>query len=156
MITLEQFKSNAIERGICKMVDDWNNANSKKQLMDVCLSAKGMPYVADAIAAGWGVSPEIIVKDFHRFNDGRYVRDMDGYTSAMWCWPTDSIIHVDTTCALIINHKGTVVVDRPITELHIVNSDVIVKGQGVAKVHLYNSTVINPNERVVVESKKEY
>lgn len=155
MVTLEQFKANAQSHGICEMLDDWNNAKSKKQLMDVALNVRGMQYISEAIAQGWGVSPEIITKDFSPFNNGRYVYN-DGYTSTMYCQSPEDEIKIGTTTALIIDYDKTIIVDRPICELYLVNCNVIIRGKEMAKVHLYNSTIINTDERVIVESQHEY
>lgn len=140
MITLQQFKENAIQHGICEMIADWDNAKSKKQLVDLCLSAKAMPYVAKAIAGGWGISPDVIGDEFKPFLNGRYIRNSDGYTSALYCGVLDGI-EISTTTALIVDCTGVVIVDRPIAELHIVNSNVAIKGHGRARVYSYNSEI---------------
>lgn len=140
MITLEQFKSNAKERGICEMIADWDNAKSKKQLVDLCLSAKALPYVANAIAEGWGISPEVIADEFKPFLNGRYIRTSDGYTSALYCGVYDGI-EITTTTALIVDCTGVVIVNRPITELYIVNSNVAIKRNILARVYSYNSVI---------------
>lgn len=148
MIDLEQFKENSIKHGICEMLKDWNNAKSKKQLMDVALSIRGIEYIATAISQGWGISPEVIVRDFPMFINGKYIREADGYSSAMYC-NFDGEIDITTTCALIIAHKGVIRVDRPLCELYIVNSDVTFEGDGIARLYLYNTSVSGRNFEIV-------
>lgn len=153
MVTLEQFKDNAIRHGICEMIADWDNAKSKRQLMDLCLSAKAIPYVCEAIAEGWGISPDVAHKEFAPFINGKYVRSADGYTSTLWCYPDNVEIKIDSTTALIICHDGEVTIDRPIAEIYLVNSDVIVKSNGIVKAHLYNSVASGDVE---IEEDKKY
>lgn len=124
--------------------------------MDVALNVRGMQYVAEAIAQGWGISPEVIAKDFQPFNNGKYTRDMDGYTSQMYCQSPEDEIKISTTTTLIICYDKTIIVDRPICELYLVNCNVTIRGKGIAKVHLYNSSVVNIDERIIVESQKDY
>lgn len=142
MISLEQFKDNAKKHGICDMLKDWENARSKKQLMDVALSIRGIEYLCNAIAQGWGISPEVIAEEFAPFNNGRYVRDKDGYTSCMYCRPEEDI-HVTTTAALIIDCKKEIIIDKPVCEIYLVDSKVKITGEGRAKVYLYNSEITN-------------
>lgn len=155
MIDLDQFKSNAQSHGICEMLDDWNNCKSKKQLIDLCLSARGIEYVADAIAQGWGISPDVIERDFPMFINGRYTRSENGYTTQIYCRPPEDEIKITTTATLIIGFKGKVVVDRP-CELYLCNSDVTIVGTAQPSVYLYNSTIINDNCFVNVIERKEY
>jgi hypothetical protein len=142
MITLADFRQNAASHGICPLSEQWDKARSKKQLMDLALSAKAMPYIARAIAEGWGVSPDFISTEFEPFLNGRFIYHGDGYSSVMHCQNPDVYIH--TTAALIVDCHGVVETNR-ICQLYIVNSDVKLTGYGRAIVHLFNSTVDNGN-----------
>lgn len=151
-MNLDEFKKEAINRGICSMLDDWNNAKSKKQLIDLALSARGLGYVARATAQGWGLDPNYIAEEFAPFNNGAYVRTLDGFTSALFCLPPEESIRITTTATLIIGFRGKVFVPRP-CELYLVNSDVAVVGTYTTKVHLFKSSVVNDNCTVdVVEN----
>lgn len=158
MIDLEQFKINAKKHGICGMLAEWDNAKSKKQLMDVALSIRGIQYIAGSIAEGWGLSEEYIANEFKPFNEGRYIRELDGYTSALYCCPEDVDVTIKTTSALIIGHDGTITIpkNRP-CELHIVNSDVQIQGDGNGVVYLYNSVISNrASAPVIVKEDNKY
>lgn len=139
MVDLDQFKANAKERGICGLLADWDNCKSKKQLVDLALSAPAIDFVARAIAEGWGPSADCIAKEFEPFVNGKYVRRQDGYTSALYC-NSEGEISITTACALIVGHKGLIRVEIPICELYIANSDCEIVG-GIANIYAYNSEV---------------
>lgn len=138
---LKEFRENAIKHGICGMLHDWDKANSKKQLMDIALSAPGMEYIAKSTMEDWGLDADYISREFEPFCNGKYVRECDGYNSALYCQSPDDI-HIHTTAALIIDCHGTIYIDRSITELYIVNSNVNIEGR--AFVYSYNSEVSGP------------
>lgn len=143
MVTLEQFKENAKQHGICEMLNDWNSARSKKALMDVGLSIRGIEYLSRAIAEGWGISPSIIEEEFKPFLNGRYKRRMEGYTSSLYCGEQGDIV-VDTTAILVINYTGVIVVPSNIVcEIYLCNSDIEIVGQGKAKIYTYKSFVVS-------------
>lgn len=124
------------------MAMEWDKARSKKQLMDVALSIRGIEYLANAISEGWGLDADYIADAFARFNDGRYIRDAEGYTSALYC-KIPHPIDIRTSTALLIGlNEANVSVNR-ICELHIVNSVVTISGTGNAVVYLYNSKIAN-------------
>ena len=150
MITLQEFKENAKKHGICEMLQDWDNAKSKKQLMDVVLNVRGVQYLANAIFDGWGMSPELIAEDFKPFNNGRYTY-RKGYTSQMYCLPEEDTITIDSTVTLIIGFNGIVVIDRPVCELYLVNCNCTIDGKGIGYVYAYDSEVEHPNVPIVVK-----
>lgn len=101
MVTLEDFLENAQVEGICdEYRDRVVNCGSKKQLMDMALSAKGSDYLCDAIAKGWGISPQEISKRFAPYINGKYTLDK-GYTSTMYCQYKGSIACEITLLILI-------------------------------------------------------
>ena len=102
MITLEDFLENAQVEGICdEYRDRVVNCGSKKQLMDMALSAKGADYLCDAIAKDWGVSPSEISKRFAPYINGRYTLDNGNYESVMYCQYNGSIECKTTLLTLI-------------------------------------------------------
>lgn len=121
-------------------------------MLDMALDANGLPWTAEAIAKG-ELHPEVVHKDFAPFVNGRYTRTKDGYTSTLWCYPDEVEIKIESTTALIICHDGEVTIDRPIAEIYLVNSDVIVKSNGIVKAHLYNSVA---SGNVEIEEDKSY
>ncbi len=157
MNNIDDFFENAKVRNLCaRGAKIWEHCGSKKSLIDFCLSGWGCDYVATAISEGWGISPEAIAKDFAPFNNGKYIRDKDGYTSAMYCRPTDAV-HVNTTLALIIDCNNEITIDRSACELYIVNSKARITGKGNGAIYLYNSTIVNQSTApVVVKEDRKY
>lgn len=141
MNTLQDFFENAKSRNLCERgAKIWEHCKSKKSLIDFALGAWGCDYLATSIAQGWGIDPQEIKKEFEPFNNGKYVRDKDGYTSKMYCLPETNKITIDTTLTLIIGFKGTVISERP-CELYLVNCEARIIGIGGVVVQSYNSTV---------------
>ena len=103
MINLEQFRANADKEGICeKYALLWDEAKSKKQLMDIALSASGADFLCDAIAKGWGLSSNEIIKKFGRYINGVYTHEAtSGYTSVLYCKYYGSIEADDTLIILV-------------------------------------------------------
>lgn len=155
---LAQFKKNAKTHGICDMLHDWDNCKSKKQLMDVALSIRGIEYIARSTAEGWGLTPDYISLEFAPFNNGKYIRNMDGYTSALFCASESSMITITTTAVLVIGYDGEIVIPRNhICELYICQSNVVIHGDGRGLAYLYNSTINNPDTApVVIKEDKHY
>lgn len=151
-ITLEDFRKNAGTHGICEMSKDWDGCKSKKQLIDLALSIRGIEYIATAIGEGWGISPSEVCSAFAPFINGKYVRDKDGYTSALYCSDGKEYrvaeITACTTALLAIGFIGTINIPRNrICEIHLVNSKCYIKGDGKANVYVYGDTEIyNENE----------
>lgn len=155
MKTFAEFIDNAKTNLCAEYTEKLNKAGSKKSLIDIALDANGMPWVCEAVAKG-KLSSDTIAEDFKPFLNGRYIRAAGGYSSALYCKRNDGI-EVVTTCALIVDCKGVIRVDRPIAELFLSNSDVAIisnKGSKV-NVYLYNSSVVN-NEFIVVRESKRY
>lgn len=120
-----------------------SKAVSKKSFMDIALSSGATPWVCEMIRRG-ELTADMIHQTFENFNNGKYVRSKDGYTSKMYCLPDTDSITIDTTLTLIIGFKGTITTDR-LCELYLVNCNADVIGQGNPIVHSYNSTVNDDN-----------
>ena len=107
--------------------------------------------MAEMICKGYGLTPEYISKEFAPFNNGRYIRQNDGYTSAMYCLPEDKEITIETTSALIVGHNGIVTIQKNrICELYICKSNVQIQGEGKGVAYLYDSVISNPDTALVV------
>lgn len=156
MITLEDFKANAIEKGICSLLTDWNNCKSKKQLMDLALDIRAIPYLANAVAEGWGISIDVIEKEFAPFLNGRYVRNKDGYTSSVWCGYKGDTIRMTDTATLVIGFNG-IIIPPVIGELYLVNSKVKMLGEGSVVAYCYNSKITSSDKAEVrIKENKRY
>ena len=103
MVNLEQFRANAEREGICENYALlWDKAGSKKQLMDIALSAQGADFLCDSIAKGWGLSSDEIVSRFKRYINGAYTYEApSGYTSVLYCQYYGPIEAEDTLVVLI-------------------------------------------------------
>lgn len=145
-VTLEQFRKNAAEHGICEMSADWDKCKSKKQLIDLALSIRGIEYIAKAINEGWGIDAETICREFAPFINGKYVRDKDGYTSALYCSSKEESpaeIYAEQTALLVIGFIGNIYIPKNrICEIHLVGSRCYIKGDGRGNVYTYGDTEI--------------
>lgn len=149
-VTLEQFRKNAAEHGICEMSAEWDKCKSKKQLIDLALSIRGIEYIAKAISEGWGIDADTICREFAPFNYGKYVRDKDGYTSAMWCSfkeESPAEIYAEQTALLVIGFIGNIYIPKNrICEIHAVNSKFNAYGDGVLRLKSYGEVEIYNEE----------
>lgn len=155
-LTLETFVRNAKRLGLC---DEYSakisKAGSKKSLIDIALDANGLDYVANNIARGNGLTADYIFDKFGMFNNGRYIRKKDGYSSVMYCREDKPTIEITTTAALIIDYKGTVnIPSNHGCELYVVNSNIAINGTGRCLAYMYNSTIEKPDlSRVLISEK---
>lgn len=146
--TMQNFLRNAKRLGLCEeYTNKWTSAKSKKQLLDVALDANGLSFVANAVAKGH-LSAEYICEAFAPFNNGSYVRDKDGYTSAMYCGEDCNEIFAPETALLVIDFVGDIhIPENRICEIHLVNSKCYIISKGKANVYVYGDTkIINENE----------
>lgn len=149
-VALEQFRKNAAEHGICEMSADWDKCKSKKQLIDLALSIRGIEYIAKAISEGWGIDADTICREFATFINGKYVRDKDGYTSALWCSlkeESPAEIYAEQTALLVIGFIGNIYIPKNrICEIHAVNSKFNAYGDGVLRLKSYGEVEIYNEE----------
>lgn len=144
---MQNFLRNAKRLGLCeKYTDKWTSAKSKKQLLDIALDANGLSFVANAVAKGY-LSAEYICDAFNPFINGKYVRDKDGYTSAIYCSDGKGIdlaeINATTTALIAIGFIGVITIpENRICELHLVNCRCYVKGIGRGIVYPYGDNEI--------------
>ncbi len=103
MVDLQQFRANAEREGICeKYALLWDKAGSKKQLMDIAMTAQGADFLCDSIAKGWGISSDEITSRFKKYLNGVYTHeDPMGYSSVLYCKYYGAIDAEDTLVILI-------------------------------------------------------
>ena len=128
--------------------------------MDLALSARGISFVAKAIAEGWGITPDQICAEFKPFLNGKYVRNKDGYTSAVYCSDGKencvAEINATTTAILVIDFIGTIFIPQNrICEIHLVNSKCYIKGEGRGNVYTYGDTEIYNESEAPVKIKRQ-
>ena len=149
-VTLEQFRKNAAEHGICEMSAEWDKCKSKKQLIDLALSIRGIEYIAKAVSEGWGIDADTICREFAPFNYGKYVREKDGYTSALYCTSKEESpaeIYAEQTALLVINFIGNIYIPKNrICEIHAVNSKFNAYGDGVLRLKSYGEVEVYNEE----------
>ena len=139
MIDLTKFRENADERGICgEYSEKWADCVSKKQLMDLALDVNGTIYLCNAIANGWGLSPEFIEDKFAPFINGKYDNDKNGYTAQLYCGYNGEITK-QTTLLTLINCDARVCIPRNhICEINAVcNTKIRLYGGGKVKLVAY-------------------
>lgn len=145
-ITLSEFRRQADKHGICEMSKEWDNCKSKKQLIDLALSIRGIEYIAKAVSEGWGIDAETICREFAPFINGKYVREKDGYTSALYCSfkeESPAEIYATQTALLVINFIGKIYIPmNRICEIHAVNSKFYAYGDGAMNLYRYGDNEI--------------
>lgn len=132
MIDIKEFRNNAEIDGLCaEYSEKWDSCKSKKQLIDLALEAKGVDYICDAIAKGWGISPRYISYIFSSFINGKYVFDNSKYTSEMYC-KYSGIITCRTTILTLIDCDVRVIIpDGRICEIYATgNTKIAMDGAG--------------------------
>ena len=132
MITLEQFRKNADKNSLCEeYVERWNKCNSNKQYVDMALSAKGIDFLFDSIAKGWGITVDQIFKRFHPYLNGRYVCDCGKYDSCLYVSYAGDI-PISTTILGLIDCNVTLYAESSvITEVYCFGKcDISVQGNG--------------------------
>lgn len=150
MIDLKQYRENARENNLCSEYSEkWDSCHSNKQFVDMAFGVKGVDYLCDTIAKGWGISPDVICGRFGSFINGRYVSEQNGYTSKMYCKHTGNI-KADTTLICLID--SDVVLDIPNASICEVYSTgkckITVFGEGRAAFVCYG----NPDDIVITGS----
>lgn len=115
MIDLTEYRENARKNNLCSEYSEkWDSCHSNKQIADMAFGVKGVDYLCDTIAKGWGISPNVICERFGSFINGRYVSEQNGYTSKMYCKFTGNIT-ADTTVVTLID--SDVVLNIPNTSI---------------------------------------
>lgn len=115
MIDLQKYRENAKLENLCdEYTEKWDSCRSHKQYIDMALSTKGLDYLCDSIAKGWGISPEYIQERFSSFINGRYNSEQKGYNSKLYCL-YDGVVKADTTIFGLIDCN----VDVHIGDFHI-------------------------------------
>lgn len=139
---LEKFQQDAIEHNVCsEYLKKWQNAKSKKQLVDIALSSQGCIFMCTSIEQGWGVDSVYLRKNFEPYLNRRYVME-DTYSSCMYV-KNRGVAVADTTLILIIDSDMTISVPKNmITKLYVCgDSKIKVKGNGRVIVVRYGEDI---------------
>ena len=119
-------------------------------MKDLALSIRGIEYIAKAISEGWGIDADTICREFATFINGKYVRDKDGYTSALWCSfkeESPAEIYAEQPALLVIGFIGNIYIPKNrICEIHDVNSKFNAYGDGVLRLKSYGEVEIYNEE----------
>lgn len=97
MNTIDDFKNNAISRGLCSVyADKWDNAQNIEQLLRLGLDINGCSYFIESIIDGFGVSKETIYKLGFPYINGKYIFDFknskgNGYDTELYVLCNDKI-----------------------------------------------------------------
>lgn len=133
MIDLEQFKKNALARGLCENYTSmWSDEKGKRQLFELACDANSVEYMAKSLSEGWGLSPEFISDKFKAYINGKYTCEYKndkghGYTSAMLCEFIENTFEVDTTLLCVLSSK----------------TDLIIKPNSLCKIYIAGDSMIN-------------
>lgn len=161
IIDLYKFRQNANDNGVCdEYAKLWDKALSKVQLMDLALSVAGSDYLCDAIAKGWGVSPEYICSKFTHYINGRYeYTDESGYTSMMYCM-FDGDVSCTSTLLTLINCDMTIHIPQyHMCQVNVTgNCKIDFTGEGSVVLFAYGDTdniTISSEEKIKLKVKSK-
>lgn len=151
MIDIKQFKENAIKENLCsEYTQKWNACGSRKQYIDLALSAKGVDYLCDSIAKGWGISPQYMSNSFNAFINGNYVSLQNGYDSEMYCNFKGTILARTTIIAVLASDIEIVIPKFSICHIYITDkSKVKVKGEGECVLICYGDNIETASDKKV-------
>ena len=151
MKMLQAFREAAKSRNLCdKYSELWDGCNTKKQLFDIATDSNGIPYICKSMVEGWGVTPEFISEKFKTFVNGRYISQHNGYTSSMYVekFFIEPLV-VSTTNVIVISCEGVIEVpENTICNIFIVDSDVVVSGNGICYVKAYGENTIKYDDTI--------
>lgn len=151
MKILQSFRDAAKSRNLCEKYSElWDGCNTKKQLFDLATDSNGIPYICKSMVEGWGVTPEFISEKFKTFINGRYISQHNGYTSVMYVekFFIEPLV-VSTTNVIVIACEGVIEVpENTVCNIFIVDSDVVVSGNGVCYVKAYGENTIKYDDTI--------
>lgn len=144
--TLENFKSESINRGLCKsFTDRWQKMQTQDDFITFSLDPKSISYIALSTYEGWGLTTSYILEHFSNYINGREVPNSD---SSLFCMATGGypILKLENNIM-----QSNISLDIPKTKcpiLHINNgSDVTVNAQGfnTIKIYMYDTSKVKIN-----------
>lgn len=142
---LEKLQRDAIEHNICsEYLKKWENAKTKRQLMDIALSAQGSIFMCTSIQQGWGIESSWLRKNFEPYLNHRYIME-DAYSSCMYV-SNKGIAVADTTMILLIDSDMTINVPQNMITKVLVCGKSKVKVNGTGRV-----IVVRYGEHIDVE-----
>lgn len=148
MIDIKQFRENATKENLCsEYVHKWDACGSRKQYIDLALSTKGVDYLCDSIAKGWGISPQYICNSFNAFINGRYISLQNGYESEMYCQHKGEV-KARTTVILVLESEIEIEVPKSyVCHIYVAGkSTVNVKGEGECILICYGDNIESKHE----------
>lgn len=144
MISLVQFKRNAEKHAVCtEYKQRWDAATDTREVLDVALDIQGIEYVSNAIAEGWGISPEYVTRTFRDLINGKYEHvSQKGYTSQLYCQYEGEIDVRCTNLQVIDSHCVVNIPDGHICNLYVTgdSSVAVFNENGYAHVILYGNS----------------
>lgn len=151
MNQMQEFRAEATRRGLCKKYSElWDSCLSNKQLLDLSMDSNGIPYLCKSIIEGWGLSVGYIAHRFRMYINNKYTSKHNGYTSKLYVRHFLNII-VDTTNTVILCSNTFVIVPKnTICNIHLVNSDIEIIGEGVCYVTRYGHCSVKSGKKITV------
>lgn len=135
----------AVNLGLCnKYKEKWDKAESKKELIDISLDANGVEFLSDQLSFGWGLTAEYLYDTFSEFVNGKYIRNLDGYTSKLHVLDIGEII-ADTTLVTLVSCHGRVLVPQNVVcKIYVAgNSNVEIDCKGKCYLTIYKGSKVS-------------
>lgn len=121
----------------------FNDAQSKKQIMDIVLDANGVSFMQEMQSCGHAFPYNDILDQFGAYLNGRYVYHHGfgkyEYSSAMYCCYCGDNVVVSTTSVAVLGCCGTTfeIKDYDVAKLYVdSNSDITIKCNGHSKCYV--------------------
>ena len=139
---LNKMKGYALSRGLCgEYAAKWGGAGSKEELVRTALDANGAGFLCEGCAAGWGLTPGYLLREFGPWVNGRYKADYGKYTTSLWVRCQEegvSEMNIDTTLTLLVDCRCTVHVPQGrIRRLYVAKGDVRIDCDGILLLSVY-------------------
>ncbi len=109
------------------------HSKSMKELYEAATDIQGIEFLCNAIGQGWGMATADIERLFGSYINGRYIRDIDGYKTAVYCNYSGEVTVNATVMCFIDSHVTLFMPDSTLCKLYVAgDSEVRVTGGGTA------------------------
>lgn len=126
MIGLEEFRNNAIARGLCENYTHmWSDSQTKYQLFKLACDANSAEFMAKSFSEGWGLSTDFIEDKFSSYINGKCICEYknkkgNGYTSTMLCKYFNDSFEVNSTLICVLDSKTILTIpDRHFCKIYL-------------------------------------
>jgi hypothetical protein len=161
MTNLEEFRNNAIAKGLCQNYTNmWSDDKSKLQLFKLACDANAVEFMAKSYSEGWGLSSEYITDKFKAYINGKYICEYkndkgNGYNSTILCKYEEEVFNVNTTLLCVLESDVQLKIDGyHICKIYIAgNSHIDIKlgEKSICYVYVYGEEPMITGDKVTLK-----